>query len=328
MSGNRTGNTSNEDWLHALRSDPPPQFKEQLRTRLRALEPAVETRRDWPRRALMAAAAVLVMTVLISVPAVRASVAQFVALFRVVNVVAVPVDSTRMERLKAENLGVDALLGENIEIVKAPGDPVKMTTVEEAATAAGMTIAVPQWLPDNTQIVETAVVGEREARVTANSARLQQVMDALGISDLTVPQGLDGQVVDVRVPPVVTIRYDHGGRRTRLVQALTPQVALPEGIDLRALGEIGLRILGMETAEAKQFAQAIDWNTTLIVPVPPNASSFRQVDINGRLGVLIEHQPPKGSPTNMIVWSTPDRVFVLMSTQGWEPVLAMATSVR
>jgi hypothetical protein len=153
------------------------------------------------------------------------------------------------------------------------------------------------------------------------------VMDALGISDLTVPQGLDGQVVDVRVPPVVTIRYDHSGRRTRLVQARTPQVTLPQGIDLRALGEIGLRILGMEAAEAKQFAQAIDWNTTLLVPVPPNASSFRQVNINGHLGVVIQHQPPKGALTNMIIWSTPDRVLVLMSTQEWEQVLAMATSV-
>jgi len=319
---------TNEQWLHALRSDPPQAFKEQLRARLRALEPAVDTHREWPRRALMAAAAVVVMIVVTAVPAVRASVAQFVALFRVVNFVAVPVDMNRLARLKAENLNVDALIGEHVEIVKAPGDPVKMASVEEAAAFAGMTVATPQWLPDKTQLIETAVVGEREARITASGVRLQQVMDALGIDDLAVPPGLDGRVVDVRVPPVVTIRYDHSGRRTRLVQARSPQVTLPEGIDLRALGEIGLRILGLEATEAKTFAQAIDWNTTLLVPVPQNASSFRQVNINGHLGVVIQHQPPKGSITNTIIWSTPDRVFVLLSTQEWEQVLAMATSVR
>ena len=106
-------------------------------------------------------------------------------------------------------------------------------------------------------------------------------------------------------------------------------MTLPDSIDVQALGEIGLRILGLAPAEAKQFAQAMDWHTTLIVPVPPNASSFRQVNIGGHLGVMIQHQPRNQSPTNMIVWSTPDRVFALVSIQhsprrSWQ----MANSVR
>ena len=89
-------------------------------------------------------------------------------------------------------------------------------------------------------------MGERVVRVTADSQRLQQVMDALGINDLTVPAGLDGHVVNVRVPPVVMIRYDHRQqRRSRLFQARTPQLTLPDSIDVQALGEIGLRILGL-----------------------------------------------------------------------------------
>jgi hypothetical protein len=62
--------------------------------------------------------------------------------------------------------------------------------------------------------------------------------------------------------------------------------------------------------------------------VPPNASSFRQVDIGGHLGVLIQHQPPNQSPTSMIVWSTSDRVFALVSIARLEHVFAMAESVR
>jgi len=137
------------------------------------------------------------------------------------------------------------------------------------------------------------------------------------------------RVIDVRVPPVVMIRYDHrNGRRTRLFQARTPEVTLPDTIDLPALGEIGLRILGLPPAEAKQFAEAIDWHTTLIVPVPPNATSFQQVDIDGNRGVLIQHQPRNQSPTTTIVWSTPERVFALVSIDGVAAAMAMATSVR
>ena len=283
---------------------------------------------SWPRRALVAAAAVVVMAVLLSVPAVRASVAQFMSLFRVVHFVAVPVDSSRLDRLKAENLEIGTLIGEHVEVVQDPGPPVSVVSMADAAAAAGMTLAVPQWLPANTAVMETTVMGERVVRVTANSQRLQQVMDALGINDLTVPAGLDGHIVNVRVPPVVMIRYEHGKRRSRLFQARSPQLTLPDSLDLPALGEIGLRILGLAPAEAKQFAQAMDWHSTLIVPVPPNASSFRQVSIGGRLGVLIHHQPRDQSPTHTIVWSTPDRVFALVSILAAEQALQMANSVR
>jgi hypothetical protein len=319
---------SKDGWLHALRSDPSPLFNEQLRARLRAQEPAPESRPDWRRRAVVVVAAAVVGVVLISVPAVRASVAQFLSLFRVVHFVPVAVDSNRLDRLEAENLEIGALIGEHVEIVADPGLPVSVASLGDAAAAAGMTLAVPHWLPYDTKVIETTVVGERVLRVTANSARLQQVMDALGINDLTVPAGLDGQIINVRVPPVAMIRYEHGNRRTRLFQARTPQLTLPDSINVQALGEIGLRILGLAPAEAKQFAHAMDWHTTLIVPVPPNASSFRQVNIGGHLAVVIQHQPPNQSPTSMIVWSTSERVFALVSIAQIEDVMAMANSVR
>ena len=315
-------------WLHALRTDPTPLFKEQLRARLLAHEPEGNTRPAWPQRALVAAGAVVAVALLISVPGVRASVAQFISLFRVVHFVPVAVDSSRLDRLKAEHLEIGALIGEHVEVVQDPGPPLNMASLADAGAAAGMPLAVPQWLPVNTQVLETSVVGERVLRVTASSGRLQQVMDALGINDLTVPAGLDGHIVNVRVPPVAMIRYEHGKRRSRLIQARTPQLTLPDSIDIQALGEIGLRILGLAPAEAKQFAHAIDWHTTLIVPVPPNASGFRQVNINGHPGVIVEHQPRDQSPTQTIIWSTEDRVFALVSIQGTQDALQMADSVR
>ena len=324
--------TKDAAWLHSLRGDPAPRFKAQLRERLRGQEPVAERRREWPRRALIAAAAVIVVAVLVSVPGVRASVAQFVSLFRVVNVVGVPVNSTGLDRLKAADLQIGALIGEHVQVVQDPGPPMNVASFADAEAAAGMKLATPQWLPHDTQVIETAVMGERVLRVTASSVRLQQVMDALGINDLTVPPGLDGHVVNVRVPPVVMVRYHHGDekspRRSRLFQARTPQLTLPNSIDVRALGEIGLRILGLPPVEAKAFAKAIDWNTTLVVPVPPNATSFRQVDIGEHRGVLIEHQPRNQAPTHLIVWSTPERVFALASIAHVAEATAMATSVR
>ena len=321
---------SKDAWLHALRTDPSPHLSAQLRAQLQAQESvAVDTRMAWRTNVFGAVAAVIVVATLVTVPAVRASVAQFLSLFRVVHFVPVPVDAKRLDQLKAENLSIGALIGEHVEVLQDPGPPVIVPSIADATSAAGMALAVPQWLPAGTTVLETSVVGERVMRVTASGNRLQQVMEALGITDLAVPANLDGQIVNVRVPPIAMIRYDHGNnRRTRLLQARTPQLTLPDRIDVQALGEIGLRILGLAPAEAKQFARAIDWHSTLVVPVPPTASSFRQVNVGGHRGVLIHHQPPNQSPTSMIVWSTPDRVFAMVSIHGLDQVLAMANSLR
>jgi hypothetical protein len=315
-------------WMHALRREPPAEFKEQLRRRLRDEDAAAVAPATSHRRSLLIAAAVVLLSALLAVPAVRASASQFLSLFRVVNVVAVKVEPSRLDRLKAEDLEIGKLIGEHVEVLADPGPPLAVGSLDEAASVAGMHIAVPQWLPDNSRIIETAVMGERVLRITASATRLQQVMDALGITDLTAPAALEGQVVNVRVPPVVMVRYEHGNRRSRLFQASAPQVTLPTSVDLATLGEIGLRILGLSRDDARQFARAIDWHTTLLVPVPPGVSSFRQVTIGGRPGILMQHQPPNASPTTVVLWSTTERVFALVSIHGLDQVLAMADSVR
>jgi hypothetical protein len=72
----------------------------------------------------------------------------------------------------------------------------------------------------------------------------------------------------------------------------------------------------------------IDWNSTLLVPLPPLAHSFIKVDIGGNPGIAVQHQPMNESPTNMVLWSGGGRVFALVSIQEMSQVLRMANSVR
>ncbi len=77
-----------------------------------------------------------------------------------------------------------------------------------------------------------------------------------------------------------------------LFQAATPQVELPEGFDLATLGRLGLRVTGMSAEEALSFSRAIDWRATLLVPVPVQGGTFREVEVSGRKGLLVTMQPP------------------------------------
>jgi hypothetical protein len=266
-----------------------------------------------------------------SVPALRASAVSFLALFRVVHFVAVPVDPGRLRTLDDNHLNLERLIGDHVQVLADPGPPKSVASTDEAEAVAGFQLKMPSWLPGDTKIIEVAVSGERAVRVTADSKRLEEVLDTLGITDLRMPAGLDGQAVTVRVPPIVMVRFESGGRsprRTRFFQAPPPEVTMPAGLDSSVLGEIGLRVLGVPKDTARQFAAAIDWNSTLIVPVPPTAQSFRQIEIGGKPAIAISYQPPDESPTTMLLWSDGVRVFGIQSIQSYEQVVAMADSVR
>jgi hypothetical protein len=325
----------NESWLSAFKKEPPADWAESLRVRLQESEvsnnlPDVSNR--WPLRRLVATLAVLILVVgVFTVPALRASAISFLALFRVVNFVAVPVDAGRLRALDDNHLNLERLIGDHVQSLVDPGPPKFVASIDEAAAVAGFEVKMPGWLPGDTKIIEMAVSGERAVRVTADSKRLEEVLDALGITDLRMPAGLDGQAVTVRVPPIVMLRFESAGRsprRTRFFQAPAPEVTMPAGVDSSVLGEIGLRVLGVPKDTARQFAAAIDWNTTLIVPIPPTAQSFRQIEIAGKPAIAIGYQPPDESPTTMILWSNGGRVFGMQSIQSYEQVVAMADSVR
>ena len=321
-----------ESLFKALKKEPEGEWVESLRLRLRQDESAndISSRRHYWRWSAVAMS-LLLLAGLLRVPAVRASAESFLSLFRVVNFVAVPVEPDRLRALNDTHLDLARLIGEHVQILEDPGPPQTVGSPEEAAVIAGSEVKMPAWLPPDTRIIEVTVAGERAARVNADSNRLNEILDALGISDLRAPAGLDGQSITIRVPPVVMVRFETGGsagRRTRLMQARAPEIALPPGIDLSALGEIGLRMLGVSRDEARQLARTIEWDSTLIVPLPPTIRSFQHVEIGGRPGVAISYQPPNESLTTMLLWSRDGRVFAMQSIQAMEIAIAMADSVR
>jgi hypothetical protein len=325
----------NDEQLYSLRSEPSAAFAARLRADLSTREAAVmPARARWPLATIAATIAIVAVAAgLFAVPAVRVSAQSFLALFRVVNFVAVPVDESRLTALKARQIDPPHLISEHVQVLREPGAPTVVASPEQAGSLAGMEVLLPHYLPTGMAMTEVAVKGEYAAQVTADARQLQDVMDTLSITDLSIPDGLDGQIVTVRVPPSVIVKYEQGRRVTRFYQARTPHVSFPASVDLASIGEIGLRILGLSPRDARQFSRTIDWQTTLLVPVPPMVSSFKQVDINGHGGIALERFVPSPTATNrtavhVVLWAADGRVFGIESTQRAEDVVLMADSVR
>jgi hypothetical protein len=139
--------------------------------------------------------------------------------------------------------------------------------------------------------------------------------------------------VEVRKPPVVFQRFSSERRRAMLLEARSPEVKLPAGWNLEQLGEIGLRVLGLEERDARRIAKATDWRSTLLVPLPMNATAFRRVTVRGQSGLLIT---TTGEPAadgkrhrdrTVLMWSTGDRIFFLQGNLEAQELVQMAESI-
>lgn len=325
-----------DKFLYEMRTDPPPAFGARLRAPLTEQTDASSARaRAIPMfRIGVAAAAVLGVALLFALPPVRASAQAFLDLFRVVNFTAVPVGDDRINALHSEKLDLEHLIGDQIEEVATPGPPQPYQTPEAAGAAAGFHVRLPGALPPGLALTKIELQGERAARITGNTAKLRQILEALDIRDVRVPEELNGQVATVRVRPIVHVIYQYADQEVDFLQGRSPIVTLPAGLDLPVLGEIGLRLLGLDNGEAHRLAQAIDWHSTLLVPVPANATSFRQVDIRGNRGLLIETAAPpaqgKDRPRrlNSVMWAEGGQVYAMKGRLGTNTLLEMAHSLQ
>lgn len=331
----------NETSLFSLREEPSPEFAARLQATLRDLDrhQAPVSRREWPAGRIAASVAVVgAAAALFAVPSVRATAESLLARFRMVHFVAVEVDQSRVAQLRSSEIDLSDLIGERVQVLQDPGSPKAAASPEEAGAATGIRVRVPGWLPPEVTLRATAYRGPGRMQVVADTARLEQLLDFLGIDDVQVPPALDGKTATIDVPAMVRLTYANDrGAEAEFLQARSPEVLLPEGVDIEALAEIGLRILGFGAEEAKRFAQVIDWRSTMLVPIPSGAARFKRVDINGNPGLLIERQAPatgSGSPApatragQMLIWSADGMVYGIRGNFRDESVLRMAYSAR
>ena len=288
---------------------------------------AAPPRRRRVLQAVACAASLLLAVGLVTLSSVRAAAETFLDLFRVVNFVAVPVPTDRITALQ-RGLDLPRMLGEQVHMVQAPGAPQSVATAQQAGTLSGITVHLPSWLPDGLTLQGIDVLGEQEWTVAASGQKLQQVLATLGINDLTVPPGLDGQTATIHLYPSVRVSYGMQAGHVLFIQARQPEAVLPPGTDLPLLAEIGLRVLGFEPNEARRFANSIDWRTTLLVPVPASVANFHEVDLGAGTGLLLETAATAGPRQSQLLWSAGDAVFALIGDVRPEELFEMARSTQ
>jgi hypothetical protein len=332
-----------DQFLRDLKQQPSPEFAARLRAALRTVPPHAAARvapavrgRKW----FAAAASIAVVGFAFTLPPVRAAAEAFLDLFRVRNFTGVQFDPARLDTLEQSGFNPESLFGQ-IEPLTPEPQPTSYATAADAGAAAGIHVRVPTWLPQG--FTATGIMGSSEmaARITLNTAGLQALLDTLGLADVELPQGLDGQAATVRIPPIVTQTFVNrdtvvttqsgatNERSVHVIQARSPDVSFPAGIDLSKLAYAGLRVLGMSRDEAYRMSVTIDWRSTLIVPVPSQAVAYRPINVSGNEGLLIEGLAANESyPGGVLMWSAGEQTYAVAGAVSGEVLLEIAQNLQ
>ena len=318
--------------LEEYRREPDPEFARSLRERLRRSERSHALTRGRTVRVLAGACAAILLVALFTVPSVRVSAQAFLDLFRVRRFAAVQFKESRFEALRSSGEDGESLVFDRVEKLHDPGRPAYVASREAASRQVGYAVGAPRYLPGGLTPDSVFVQEEGAVRLMVSEAKLRALLQRLDLNDVQVPTGLDGRWIEVRKPPIVFQAFrSPRGTRTMFLQAKSPEISVPSGWDVERLAEIGLRVLGLDAGEARRMARSTDWRSTLLVPVPMNASTFRQVTVHGQPGLMIMTTERNAEglrrESALLLWSEGGRVFCLESPLSGPALMQMAESV-
>jgi hypothetical protein len=269
---------------------------------------------------------------LFSLAPVRSAAAALLGLFRVRKFAAITFDPSQTQ-LNNQDIAsnISKLLSNNITVLKQPGPGQTVASAAEASALVGIPVRLPTYLPSSVdEQPDIRVEDGMAVQIVVDVARAQALLELAGMSDIQIPQALDGATVTIEVPSVVIAQYDGYQGDFMLTQLRSPAVNLPPGVDLAQMGEAGLRLLGLSPEEARQFSRNIDWSSTLVIPLPTDAAAYQDVTVDGASGVLITERNGgyRGYPSYALLWQKDDVVYSLVGQGSAEDVLTVANSLQ
>lgn len=267
------------------------------------------------RPAVIGLVALVAVVGLFSFAPARQVAAQFLGIFRVRKFAVIPVDPAQVERLESlEDMVDSGMLGEPTYL-REPGEQQVVADAAEASAVAGFDVREPATIPGELSLRKFAVESGPAMRFEVDPAVAQLILGAAGVEGATLP--FDETVpVEVDIPSVVLQEYALGTRRLSVSQMPSPTVTLPPGIDPSRLGELVLQFLGMPAEDAQRLAATIDWTSTFVVPMPTDVGQFREVEVGGVAGLLLEEQHPTraGYRHRVVIWQRDGLVFAVEGT--------------
>jgi len=178
-------------------------------------------------RSLLAALAVIVAVVsLLALPPLRAAADQLLSIFRVQKLVFVPVSRERLDQLNKLNFDKDTLFVAKPTVGQA-APPRTVASAAEAASAVGGTVGQPSAFPSAPISSEFKVSSPNTMQFQVNVAAARQLLELMGVDDVSIPDALGAAPIAVDVPAFVQAHYQGVNYDMTLHQGRSPSVTCP-----------------------------------------------------------------------------------------------------
>jgi Putative zinc-finger len=292
------------------------------------------------------AAAILLLSLVF--PAARSFAQRLLATLRVEKVQTLPLNFSALEgpRDRVVQQAIGRMISDNV-VVTTDEKSFTPTSKNEAAKLAGFPVRLPATLTDPPQF---NVSGAHAFHLTVDRARLQDILDQAGRTDLILPATLDGATLSVQVPRAMQAGFgncphhhdeeeeDQAPTVTPtssmsqcvfLIEAPSPTVDVPNDLNLQQIAETALQLTGMPATQARQFSQSIDWRTTLVLPIPTSVVSYETVNVDGAQGTLMKtNARHRTDPAYVLVWVKGGIIYALMTTGDDNSAIQLANSLE
>jgi hypothetical protein len=290
-----------------------PNWLEQTKERIEMLKVVA-----WSRKWRPAAIGIMVALLLVgafSMRPVREAAAEWLGVFRVRKFAVIPVDMNKIGELEDVEDMLDAgILGEP-QLLRKPGEPIEVADMAVAQEMAGFAVRTPEVLLDDMRLDRILVSSGPRLRVDFDGQTAEAVIAAMDIPDVKLPEG--DLTFEADFGQIVEQAYgDPRGKWYKIFQMPVPEVLLPKELDPAFLGEIWLQVLGLPEADVQRLAASIDWTSTLVLPLPTDAARYREVEIGGASGLLVETFSQGLGRGGAVIWQEGGLVYAVTAEQA------------
>lgn len=205
--------------------------------------------------------------------------------------------------------------------------PKEVGDLEEASRLAGFAVRAPRWLPSNLPSPKISVMEGSVASYTFDLEKIRRYLASIGVKDPQLSPTLDGATIKATIAPIVTLTY---GTEPLLLfgQTPSPSLAASTGLKVEEVRQELLTILAFFAPEtALQLRSIVDWQSTLVIPVPQGSATSTEVEVQGSQGLLLKSTDPK-QPALALIWQREGIVYGLSGNLKEEDLLRVARSVR
>ncbi|MBK9210930.1 MAG: hypothetical protein IPL71_22680 [Anaerolineales bacterium] len=266
--------------------------------------------------------AILTFILLTMLPVTSAFAGRLLSLFRVKQLVVLPIESAGYENNTAFGSQLSNLFSSSTIVIKAPADMVVVNNVVEAKEAAGFDVRLPLVFP-STYI---SVYDSGSYLMKVDRRKVQGFLDEFNHSDLVLPENVDGAEISFRISTAVRAAYGtcpdpmvnipNSAAYTNCIifsQTPSPVVEVPDDLDMEKLAQIGLEFFGLSPEEAEAFNSSVDWTTTLVIPIPLNSANYTDVVVDDVIGKLIRRED-SDPQKYVLLWVKGDVIYFIAGT--------------